>query len=125
MTSSKLNECQDRVLPNQVWGGELLLVALLLSACSSGPPETLGSATLTWTAPTRNTDGSPLRDLAGYRIYCGDDANNLRLTADLTGGSSTRYVVNGLAAGPHCCVVRAYNSAGELSAPSNLVSKTI
>ena len=31
----------------------------------------LGSATLSWTAPTQNTDGSPPTNLAGYRIYWG------------------------------------------------------
>lgn len=28
-----------------------------------------GSISLTWTPPTENTDGSPLTDLAGYRVY--------------------------------------------------------
>ncbi len=124
MASSKLNETLHRVLPNQVRGGRRGCCAAA-TACSGSQVETFGSATLTWTAPTRNTDGSPLRDLAGYRIYCGNDPSSLRLTADLSGASSTRYVVVGLAAGPHCCMVRAYNSAGELSGPSNLVSKTI
>lgn len=125
MAPSKLNESLRRVLPHQHGAVGAWVVALLLSACSGGPVETFGSATLTWTAPTRNTDGSPLSDLAGYRIYCGNDPSNLRLTADLSGASSTRYVVIGLAAGAHCCVVRAYNAAGQLSGASNLVSKTI
>ncbi|MFQ5610302.1 MAG: putative Ig domain-containing protein, partial [Woeseiaceae bacterium] len=30
-----------------------------------------GSVTVSWTAPTLNADGTPLVDLAGYRIYYG------------------------------------------------------
>jgi hypothetical protein len=124
MAPCNLNETLHRVLPHKSGAGAVV-VALLATACSGSQVETFGSATLTWTAPTRNTDGSPLRDLAGYRIYCGNDPSSLRLTADVSGASSTRFVVIGLAPGIHCCVVRAYNSAGQLSDASNLVSKTI
>ncbi len=30
-----------------------------------------GTITLAWDAPTTNTDGTPLTDLAGYKIYYG------------------------------------------------------
>jgi hypothetical protein len=36
----------------------------------TGPPAT-GSAQLTWTAPTQNTDGSSYSDPAGYQLYSG------------------------------------------------------
>ena len=36
----------------------------------------LGSMTLSWTAPTENTDGSQLNDLAGYKLYYGTSAGN-------------------------------------------------
>ena len=32
---------------------------------------------MTWTAPTTNTDGSPLTDLASYRVYYGRSATCL------------------------------------------------
>jgi hypothetical protein len=35
----------------------------------SPPPPVVTGTTLSWTAPTTNEDGSPLTDLAGYRIY--------------------------------------------------------
>ncbi len=35
-----------------------------------------GTATLSWTPPTQNTDGSPLTDLAGYRVYWGTSSGN-------------------------------------------------
>jgi hypothetical protein len=34
------------------------------------------TATLTWDAPTTNADGTPLTDLAGYRIYYGTTSGN-------------------------------------------------
>lgn len=43
----------------------LLLCALLLFAA----PAWAGHRTASWTAPTTNEDGSPLTDLAGYRLY--------------------------------------------------------
>jgi hypothetical protein len=33
-----------------------------------------GRATLSWTAPTENTDGTTLANLAGYRIRYGTSA---------------------------------------------------
>jgi hypothetical protein len=40
---------------------------------------TLGTATVSWEAPTTRTDGSPLpsSELVGYRVYWGTDPNNL------------------------------------------------
>jgi hypothetical protein len=36
-----------------------------------------GTATLAWTAPTRNSDGSKITGLAGYYIYYGTSPSNL------------------------------------------------
>lgn len=36
----------------------------------------VNAATLTWEAPTTNADGSPLNDLAGYKIYSGTTSRN-------------------------------------------------
>ncbi len=47
-------------------GRALLIAAATLGWISSADA---GSVTLSWTAPTTNRDGTPLRDLAGYRLY--------------------------------------------------------
>jgi centrosomal CEP192-like protein len=47
-------------------GRALLIAAATLAWMSSADA---GSVTLSWTAPTTNRDGTPLRDLAGYRLY--------------------------------------------------------
>jgi hypothetical protein len=91
------------------------------------PPATpaTGSATLSWTAPTENTDGTPVSDLAGYHIYYGVSANQLTTAITITSASETSYVVGGLASGTYYFAVVAYTSAGLDSAQSNVGSKTI
>ena len=36
-----------------------------------------GSATVNWTAPTTNTDGTPLTNLAAFRVYYGTSSTSL------------------------------------------------
>jgi hypothetical protein len=86
---------------------------------------TTGSATLTWVAPTENTDGTAVTDLAGYRIYYGTSATDLTQEIDLAGTTSTSYVVSGLAPGTYYFAVTAYSTAGMESAESNQASKSI
>ena len=41
-----------------------------------------GTATLSWTAPTQNTDDSALTDLAGFRVYYGSSAFGVESAAE-------------------------------------------
>jgi hypothetical protein len=84
-----------------------------------------GSATISWTPPTQNTDGSTLSDLAGYHILYGTSAGALTQTIDVTNAGVATYVVTGLSSGSWFFAVRAFNSGGAESANSNVVSKTI
>jgi hypothetical protein len=84
-----------------------------------------GTATLSWTPPTSNTNGSTLSDLAGYRIYYGTSSSNLSRTIQVANAGVTNYVVPDLSAGTWYFAVRAYSSAGGESANSNVASKTI
>ena len=88
-------------------------------------PTTNGSATLSWTPPTQNTDGTPLNNLAGHRIQYGTSANALTQTIDVNNPGLTTYVVTGLSSGNWFFSVKAYDSGGAESANSNAVSKTI
>ncbi|MCC7258505.1 MAG: putative Ig domain-containing protein [Gammaproteobacteria bacterium] len=85
----------------------------------------VGSATLMWQPPTTNADGSPLTDLAGYRIYYGTSAGNLDQVVTIQGTGNTSHVVNGLSGGTWYFGIRAYDSDGLESALSNVVSTTI
>lgn len=97
---------------------------ITVTAPAAPPPNPGGTATLTWAAPTTNTDGTPLTDLAGYHIYYGTNAAQLPLEAVLDGPASTTYVVNGLRLGTYYFTVSAFNAEGTESAESNRVSKT-
>jgi fibronectin type III domain protein len=114
------------------WIG-LVSAALLFAACSGGnaavasgtPPTPAGTATLSWTAPTKNADGSPITGLAGYHVYYGTDPNNFTQTIKISGAAHTTYVVSGLSAGKYYFAVSAYNAMGRESAKSNVASKSI
>jgi hypothetical protein len=84
-----------------------------------------GSATLSWTPPTRNTDGSTLTNLAGYRIYWGSAAGNYTNSTTVNTAGLTSYVVENLAPGTYYFAVSALSSSGVESALSNAATKTI
>jgi len=132
----------------------LLVLAVLLGACSGGSASnpmstaatasgsttsttnassttgstsssTDGSATLTWTAPTENANGTPVTNLAGYRVYYGTSPSDLSQSVEVTGADTTTYAVENLPAGTYYFAVAAYNTSGVESEQSNVGSKTI
>lgn len=88
-------------------------------------PVALGSATLSWQAPTANVDGSPLVDLAGYKIYWGTSSGNYANTITINNPGLTTYVVDNLTSGTYYFATSAFNAKGAESALSNETSKTI
>jgi hypothetical protein len=99
--------------------------ALAAFAITVTAPVVTGSATLNWTAPTQNSDGSALSDLAGYRVYMGTSATTLVQVASITNPATGSYAVTGLTAGIWYFSVSAVNSAGAESAQTAVASKTI
>jgi len=99
------------------------------AASSTAPPTstapTSGSATLSWDAPTSDTNGQPLTNLSGYRIYYGESQTALSETVNLSGTGLQTYVIDNLQAGTWYFAIKAVNTAGVESALSNIVSKTI
>lgn len=83
------------------------------------------SATLTWTPPTQNADGSALGNLAGYQVRYGQDRNNLDQTVNVDNPSINRYVVENLSSGTWYFAVVAVNSRGATSEVSNMASKNV
>ncbi|MHC4708747.1 MAG: fibronectin type III domain-containing protein, partial [Planctomycetota bacterium] len=94
----------------------LMTVSLPLSAAD---------VTLNWTAPTTNTDGSPLTDLGGYKIYYGPTSGNYTNNQDLPDPAASSATVTDLTAGTWYFAVTAYNSTGQESDFSNEASKDI
>lgn len=89
------------------------------------PANPTGIAELSWTAPTQNTDGSRLVDLAGYFIYHGTSPDNLRQVAEVQGAQSTSHTISALTAGVHYFAVSAYNTARVESVRSAVGSKSV
>ena len=71
-----------------------------------------GSATLSWLPPTTNSDGSPLTNLAGYKIYWGTSAESFPNSVTLDNPGLTRYVVTDLVPGTWFFVATALNGDG-------------
>ncbi|HWK51206.1 MAG TPA: putative Ig domain-containing protein [Steroidobacter sp.] len=84
-----------------------------------------GSASLAWTAPTQNSDGSTLGNLAGFRVMYGRTSSNLDQTVQVTNPSVNRYLVENLSSGTWYFAVVAVNASGVTSQLSNTASKTI
>jgi hypothetical protein len=83
-----------------------------------------GQATLSWDAPTTNADGTPLTDLAGYKVYYGTASGIYSQNKDV--GNVTTYTVTNLTDGlTYYFAVTAYDTSMNESGYSNEVSKTI
>jgi len=89
-------------------------------------PDSTGSAAMQWTVPTQNTDGSPLTDLAGYRIYYGTSSTSLDHSVDVNPATITSYTIAGLSRGvTYYFAIASVNTAGVSSDISSVISKTI
>jgi hypothetical protein len=99
----------------------------LLPAFTISVGATPGTATATvrWAAPSQNSDGSPLTDLAGYRVYHGTNGTSFSEIVQVSGSTSTTYTFNQLTAGTHTFAVSAVTSTGVEGALSTVGSKTI
>lgn len=84
-----------------------------------------GSTRLSWQAPTTRTDGTPLTNLAGYRIRYGNSSGNYPNVITIANGTVTSAVVSNLLPGTYFFVTTAYDAAGYESNFSSQVSTTI
>ena len=83
------------------------------------------SITLSWAAPTENTDGTPVTNLAGYHVHYGTSPGELTKTITVASATSTTCIITGLTEGTYYFAVVAYTEAGTNSGESNLASQTI
>jgi hypothetical protein len=84
-----------------------------------------GTATLSWQAPTTDTNGQALTNLSGYVIYYGGSQTDLSQSIALNTVGMQTYVIDNLAAGTWYFAIKAVTSTGAQSALSDVVSKTI
>ncbi len=114
-----------------------LAAASLVSGCidpgpasnASTAPQSLAgggrAATLSWAAPTSNTNGTPLTDLTGYRIYYGSSPEDLSHTVQINSVGLQTYVIDDLEPGTWYFAVMALAGNGAESTLSTVVTKTI
>jgi Putative Ig domain len=87
-------------------------------------PVTVSSttATVSWTPPTLNTDGTTLTDLAGYHLYYGTSESNLDQVVDITNPGLATYVLSSLSPATWYFAITAFNSEGAESDRSPVAS---
>jgi hypothetical protein len=108
-------------------GGSATAIATITVAPKPAPVVASGSAVLSWSIPTTRSNGSPLTmaELAGYEIYVLSESTGQSSVVTVSSGATTTYTVSGLAAGTYYFSMAAKDTAGNLSALSAVVSKTI
>ncbi len=84
-----------------------------------------GTVTLSWTAPTTNTDGTTLTDLAAYRIRYGTVRGSYPNRIEISNPGITTYVIDNLNANTYYFVLTSLNSQNIESAFSNEASTTV
>ena len=72
----------------------------------------LGNVTLSWTAPTENTDGSALTDLAGYKIHYGKSSGNYDNEILINTAGTTTYFVDNLVPDTYFFAATSFNTSG-------------
>jgi len=85
----------------------------------------VGTATLKWSPPAQNTDGTAVTNLSGYVVAYGLSASSLSQSVSISNPSTTTYTVQNLGPGTWYFAVSAITSAGMQSSLSTVVSKTI
>ncbi len=94
--------------------------AVTVTAAAAGA----SSVSLTWVAPTENSDGTPLQDLKGYKIHYGTESQDYTAAISVDNPTLTTYLVDNLPAGKYFFAVTAYNAQGIESSPSDEIAAT-
>jgi hypothetical protein len=81
-----------------------------------------GKARLSWKRPTHNADGTPLTNLAGYRISYGTAPDALTRTVEVADPNATSYTISDLPPGPYYFTLRSYRSDGNESMSSDVAT---
>lgn len=85
----------------------------------------LRAALVRYDAPSQNTDGTSLSDLAGFNIHYGNQSGNYTDMITVADGATLEQLVELPAAGTYFFAVSAFNDVGEESALSNESMRTV
>jgi hypothetical protein len=91
------------------------------------PPASSSNSSIafSWVPPTENNNGSPLANLAGYKIHYGPASQDYTQVVAVNNPSLNRYVLDNLPTGTWYFAITAYNSAGIESNLSGEISATL
>jgi Fibronectin type III domain len=95
------------------------------SGSTGGSSSSSSSVTLNWTAPTANSNGSTITNLAGYKIHYGTASQDYTEVVAVNNPSLNRYVIDSLPNGTYYFAITAYNSAGVESPMSGEVTTSV
>lgn len=107
-----------------------VLIAFVLTLCLTAAPPVWGAKLwVTWTAPTTNTDGSPLTDLTGYWLEWGschpDGTFDLYQAGFNVGPTVTRAAIYPTGIPVVCARIYAIAANGMVSFASNTASAPV
>ncbi len=84
-----------------------------------------GTARVTWTTPTSNTDGSALVNLAAFRVYYGTSASALSQSSEINDITQRAATISSLTPGTWFFAVRSVNTNQVESANSSVWNKSV
>ena len=82
----------------------------------------VGPVDLSWVAPDQNADGSELVDLAGYKLYYGENSREYSEVVELADASATSHTLD-LPTGSYYFAMTAFDTEGHESSYSNEVQR--
>jgi len=83
----------------------------------------VGPVTLSWIPPEQNVDGSDLVDLAGYKVYVGEESRDYPSHVEITDPSVTSHSME-LPSGQYYLAMTAFDTEGNESAYSNEIQRS-
>jgi fibronectin type 3 domain-containing protein len=96
-------------------------------ATTGGTTQQVGTASLSWQAPSQRTDGQSLAlsDIGGYRVYYGSSSSQYQFSVDINDATATSFVVTNLPLGTYYVVLTTIDVNGLESSYSNEVVKVV
>ena len=105
--------------------GKAIMSLAAFSISVFQPGGGVGSATLSWSAPTQNTDGSAITNLGGYVIYHGASPTALTSSVRISNPGISSYVLDNIPVGAHYFALAAFNASGVEGTRTAVGSKNI
>jgi hypothetical protein len=110
---------------NLVSGANVVALPAFTITVAAATTSKSSTVTLSWQAPTENSDGSALMDLKGYKVHYGSASKSYSDTIQVSNAGLTMYVVQNLPSGTYYFAVTAFNASGKESSLSGEVSTQV